>query len=250
MILLNSYFENERDLWGEHVFCKDLARDEDFAHFVFSPVIARGSIAFNNSVGFTLKTLGFPDLRWPFNNDPKIYNYATLKNLPNVLNDDVILYNSYHTLSAFNLNKKLWIRSAPGNKILTGAVFTRDEFEQELEYLKQVNSDDVCFAIASPKEIHKEYRCIFIDGTFVSGSLYMKDGEPSQDEDVPLSLQQQTQSWFDAQCILPKHIVVDITDQGKIIEVNNLLTSGWYSADLEKIIDRINAICRKITKIS
>lgn len=242
MILLNSYFENERELWGDHVFCDDLARDEHFANFKFSPVIARGSIAFNNSVGFTLKTLGLPDLRWPFNNEPRYYNYGSWKGLPNMLNHDAILYNSHHTLAAFHFHEKLWIRCSAGNKIFTGGVFTREEFERELEYLKQTNCDDISFVVASPKNIHKEYRCIFVNGQIVGDSLYMKDGEPCQNEYTPQSLLECTQRWYDSQCLLPKHIVVDITDTGKIIEINSLLTSGWYAADLIRVISTIRKV--------
>lgn len=239
MILINSYFENERELWGEHIFCEDLARDQDFANFKFSPVIARGSIAFNNSVGFTLKVLDLPDLRWPFNNDARYYNYATMKNLPDILNDDVVLYNSHHTLAAFHFHEKLWIRSAAGNKTFTGGVFTREEFQRELDYLKQINCHDISFAVASPKIIHKEYRCIFVGGKLVGSSLYMVDGDPLMSERVPQNLLDGVQAWFDRQNVLPKNIVVDITDCGKIIEVNSLLTSGWYAADLERVITSI-----------
>lgn len=239
MILLNSYFENERELWGEHIFCDDLARDEDFTHFKFSPVIARGSIAFNNSVGFSLKTLGYPDLRWPFNNDPKFYNYGSWRHLPNMLNDDAILYNSHHTLAAFHFHEKLWIRCAGGNKLFTGGVFTREEFEHELTYLEQVNCHDISFAVASPKKVHKEYRCVFVDGKVVGHSLYMIDGEPCQNEKTPQNLINGVQAWYDSQNFLPRHVVVDITDTGKIIEINSLLTSGWYACDLERIIGSI-----------
>jgi hypothetical protein len=246
MILINSYFENERELWGDHVFCDDLARDEHFAGFKFSPVIARGSIAFNNSVGFTLKTLGLPDLRWPFNNDARYYNYGAWRSMSNMLNDDAVLYNSYHVLAAFHFHEKLWIRCAGGNKIFTGGVFSREEFERELDYMKQTNCDDTTFVIASPKKINKEYRCIFVDGRIVGDSLYMVDGVPCQNEHASKSLLESTQRWYDSQCFLPKHVVVDVTDSGKIIEINSLLTSGWYSADCEKVIAAIQGVYKTL----
>lgn len=236
MILINSYFENERELWGEHIFCEDLCRDNDIERNGFTPIVARGSIAFDNSVKFTLKTLGLPDLRFPFNNDPKYYNYSNWGYLPNLLNHEFLICDKNFTLDALKAFGKLWIRCASGNKNFTGGVFTKDEFEQELEYLKQVNCDDIDFVIDRAKQINREYRFVFVGGKVISSSLYMENGNPKQGEPAPDDLIKFAQKWFDIQCILPKSVVVDITDDQKIIEINNLFTSGWYSCDLEKII--------------
>jgi len=240
MILINSYFENERELWGEHIFCEDLCRDEDIKRNGFAPIVARGSIAFDNSVKFALKTLGLPDLRFPFNNDSKFYNYEYWSILPDLLNADFDISYKESLPEYFNIyhrrHGKIWIRCASGNKNFTGGVFTKDEFERELDYLKQINCDDIKFVIASPKTIFREYRFVFIGGKVISSSLYMENGNPKQGEHAPDELTKFAQEWFDSQHILPKHVVVDITDDRKIVEINNIFTSGWYSCDLEKII--------------
>ena len=236
MILINSYFENERELWGEHIFCEDLCRDNDIERNGFTPIVARGSIAFDNSVKFALKTLGLPDLRFPFNNDPRFYNYSYWKSLPDLLNADC-WFDTWEEISeSLEHRDKLWIRSASGNKNFTGGVFTRSEFMNEVEYLKQINSDDIMFVVAHPKTIYREYRFVFVGGKVISSSLYMENGNPKQGEHAPDDLIKFAQKWFDSQCLLPKHVVVDITDDQKIIEINNIFTSGWYSCDLEKII--------------
>jgi hypothetical protein len=240
MILINSYFENERELWGEHIFCEDLCRDEDIKRNGFAPIVARGSIAFDNSVKFTLKTLGLPDLRFPFNNDPKYYNYSYWRSLPDLLNEDYFDgYEWEDVLDSFQHHEKLWIRSASGNKNFTGGVFTRGEFMNEVEYLKQINSDDIVFVVAYPKTIYREYRFVFVGGKVISSSLYMENGNPKQGEHASDDLTKFAQKWFDSQCLLPKHVVVDITDDQKIIEINNIFTSGWYSCDLERIITAV-----------
>lgn len=236
MILINSYFENERELWGEHIFCEDLCRDEDIRRNGFTPIVARGSIAFDNSVKFALNTLRLPDLRFPFNNDPKYYNYKYWESLPKLLNNERWFDHWQGVLESFNEYEKIWIRSASGNKNFTGGVFTRSEFMNEVEYLKQINSVGIEFVVAHPKTIYREYRFVFVGGKVISSSLYMENGNPKQGEHAPDDLVKFAQKWFGSQHLLPKHVVVDITDDQKIIEINNIFTSGWYSCDLEKII--------------
>ena len=140
--------------------------------------------------------------------------------------------------SAVTLNNKVQsivlLPRSPVNPIKDLAVF-----ERELTYLEQVNCHDISFAVASPKKVHKEYRCVFVDGKVVGHSLYMIDGEPCQNEKTPQNLINGVQAWYDSQNFLPRHVVVDITDTGKIIEINSLLTSGWYACDLERIIGSI-----------
>lgn len=246
MILLDSYFENEREAWGPHVFCTDLCPDSVFHGFKFSPVIARGSIAFNSGVGHTLKSLGYPDLRWPFNDNPNIYNYGALLNYPDILNHDAKIFNAVHTLACFHFSDRLWIRSAAGNKAFSGGVFTKEEFLQELEYLEQKGLSDMVFAVASPKKVHKEYRLVVVDNAIISSSLYMVDGSPKQGEHAPYDVLSFANVWFANSFSIPNNVVIDVSDDLKIIEINPLLTSGWYSCDVEAIVSAIKNVYEKV----
>lgn len=251
MIVINSYFEEEREVWGEHIYVPDLCRDEDIIANGFTPIVARGSIAFNSSVGNTLRLLNLPDLRWPFNNLPRTYNYSywVYNKIPNLLNHDALIVEGVDkVMPMFNNNEKLWLRSEAGNKAFSGGVFTLEEFKQEAEYLRQNYLDGLIFAVATPKKIRREFRYVIVDGKVISSSLYMESGELKDGERASTRQINFVQNWFNSSaCILPKNLVVDFTDEDQLIEVNSLLTSGWYSCDLEKIVHSIKQVINSLS---
>jgi len=59
-------------VYEESEFC-------DEKDLVFGPIFPRGSIAFINSLKFSLRAKGWPDLIWPFNQNAALFNYSSWK---------------------------------------------------------------------------------------------------------------------------------------------------------------------------
>lgn len=253
MIILfqDDYFPEEKNIWEKYgaVVVHGL-HGKNFN--TFEPILARGTIAFDRSVKQTLRSQGWPDITWPFLNDWKVYNYDYLLNCSDLLNFDAeVLHNN--DMGVYPMNKvwanllpsekKLWIRSNSGSKLFTGGIFDVKTFKIEQDYLIQHNMHDIEFVVAFPKKIGKEWRLIVINDTIVSGSLYMDNGEEVTGSKLPTEVVDFATEWVKKHHFLfPQGYVLDICeheDQYKCVEVNNLLTSGWYNSDIDKIVYHI-----------
>lgn len=226
----------------------------------FAPVVARGAIQFHNSVGAALRQKGWPDLRWPFNNEWVKYGYRFLNNFDGILNPDVSfgykeqshgevfevewtpLSLFYEWDRRFGKGEKLWVRSEAGTKGFTGGLLIKEELEVQVNYCLQNNLIDIPLVIAHPKQIEAEYRLLFVGGKYISGSEYFPDGSPPHGF-VTAAARDAGMQWMEKY----GHnwggsltVDVAVTDEGfKIVEVNNLLTSGWYAADIEKVVQAV-----------
>jgi hypothetical protein len=262
ILFQNDYFPEEQAIWEKygakviHGLCPEKVIKE------FSPVVARGTIAFDRSVKQSLKYNGWPNIMWPFNNDWKVYNYDYLMNFNDLLNDDaeIIIDTEWSndpiddvwSAITHSEGKKLWVRSNSGSKQFSGGVFTEEEFLKERDYLKQkgINLD---FVIASPKKIYKEWRCVIINHEVISSSQYMKNCEPETKSytETPEGVIKFANYWAKKHMFMfPDSYVLDVCDVGKLVggyyeddyrvcEVNSLLSSGWYECDIERIVDII-----------
>lgn len=254
MIILfqDDYFPEEKNIWEKYgaVVVHGL-HGKNFN--TFEPILARGTIAFDRSVKQTLRSQGWPDITWPLLNDWKVYNYDYLLNCSDLLNSDAHIY---HNDSEWSDNypmddvwsdvwffKKRWIRSNSGSKLFTGGIFDEPTYIVERDYLEQHNLKDIEFVTAEPKIIGKEWRLIIINDTVISGSLYMDKGEVVTDSKLPQEVVDFATEWVKKHHYLfPQGYVLDVCeheDQYKVVEVNNLLTSGWYNSDIDKIVYHI-----------
>lgn len=240
-------FEEERAVWESRGASIHETIFDDRKLNKFAPTVARGSIQFHNSVGSAFRQKGWPDLRWPFSSDWKRYDYLFLSMFPNILNADAD-FGLGGKLTASQLLEReyewpRWIRSVDGTKGMTGSVCTKEEFEVQAQFLKQQNSAGLPLVTARLKEIYEEFRLIFVDKTYISGSEYHYDGRKAGDTYIPAKILKFGKEWAaEYGHNWNGTFVLDIatTDRGyKVVEVNNLLTSGWYNADVEAIADTI-----------
>lgn len=227
----------------------------------FAPTVARGSIQFDFSVAAAMRQKGWPDIKWPFNNPWRLYGYEFLKTLgpeADLLNHDVEFYigsmGGTYSITPGTLEDMLdqpgywpkWIRSEAGTKGLVGGVYTAEQFAVWIEFAKQNGLLSQSLVTAAPKKIFEEWRLIFVDGKYISGSQYHSDGRKPVDGYVPDSVTLYGYRWnLKFGHNWKGNYVLDIayTDNGfKVVEINNLLTSGWYAADLEKVITHIGHV--------
>ena len=138
-----------------------------------------------------------------------------------------------------------FIRPCEDTKAFSGSIFTKEEFNQWRETLLQ--EDDMCTfsdmdVVASPLQtIFAEYRFFIVNGNIATYSQYKKGDtvltSSFVEEDVIRYVKQMVDVWQPADAF-----VMDIakTENGyKVIEINNINSSGFYAADLEKFIEAI-----------
>lgn len=134
----------------------------------------------------------------------------------------------------------LFARPVSPFKEFAGRVFTKEEFDSEYEFLKQRNADlGMICAIGNPEDIGREWRCVFIDGKYISGSQYLDQGELDISGEVPKEVIDYAQKLANDDYFLNNSGFVldicEIRDKLHLVEVNALETSSFYGADLDKI---------------
>jgi ATP-grasp domain, R2K clade family 2 len=263
LLFQNNYFPEEQDIWEKHnaTIINGLCPEKIIKEF--SPVVARGTVAFDRSVKQSLKYNGWPDIMWPFNNDWKVYNYDYLLNCSDIFNYDakVVKIDEFsgewamEEVSKGFPKSKYWIRSNTGSKQFSGGVFDLDEFLLESEYLKQKNLY-IELVAAKPKTLKQEWRCVIINHMVISTSQYMNNGEPEIKSftETPIEVINFAEYWVKKHMFMfPDSYVLDVCDMGGqstdcgggyeydlyVMEVNNLTTSGYYECDIERIVDEI-----------
>ena len=247
---MNIFFEKDLFLEEESIWISRGARSyltffDDRDVRKFEPTIARGSIQFHHSVESAFRYKKWPNLMWPFDNSWNKYDYKFLLNCEGILNHDAVFYKNIDELINYGDPKyfPLWVRSNSGTKQFTGGVFTQAKLLEEKNYMDQNNLLDVELVTAIPKHLYQEYRFIFIGGKYISSSMYMDQGEKKETSDVSDSLIRFATVWasnwghnWNGTFVVD---IVETANGRQVVEVNNLLTSGWYSCDIEKVVDEV-----------
>lgn len=95
------------------------------------------------------------------------------------------------------------------------------------------------------KDIYQEYRFFVIDGKVVTGSLYKQGGKPLSSPIVNDDVLQFAEDMVNIWCP-DRGFVIDIAvlpdNELKIVELNNLNSSGFYSCDIGKIVNAIECM--------
>ena len=96
-------------------------------------------------------------------------------------------------------------------------------------------------SVSPVRTIMREYRLFFVDGRLVTGSLYRQAGEVvlsgEVDPDAVAYGEAIAQQWSPAEAFV---MDIALTDDGyRVIEFNNINSSGFYAADVERYIDAI-----------
>jgi len=145
----------------------------------------------------------------------------------------------------------LFIRPTSGAKTFSGGVFTKEEFVDEMNFLvKSKNGDpfSICM-FAKPVPIRREWRTIFVNNKYSSGSQYMLDGEKTLSACVPnevvafagaIAESSYFQNIFDFTLD-----VAEVPGGLGMLEVNGFETASFYAADLEKVYsDWSKSLCK------
>lgn len=135
----------------------------------------------------------------------------------------------------------LFIRPVSGFKEFSGNVFTKESFETEYNFVtknKNISPDLIC-AVCDPVEIGREWRAIFVDGEYISGSQYMNKGELEIKKEIPDEVIEFAKKIAaDDYFLNIFEYVIDVAEVGgelKLVEINAFETASFYGADLDAL---------------
>ena len=167
---------------------------------------------------------------------PALRNY-TLSPKNTYFNDMDFFVNHY---SSFDF--PLFLRPCNGFKTFSGQVFpSKEKLVEEWNFIKKnKNVDTALMCMTSPvKKITKEWRTIFINNEYCSGSQYMILDEVNISNDIPEHV------IFFAKAIAShpyfqniSNFCIDICESSgslSLLEINSFECSSFYGADLDKI---------------
>jgi hypothetical protein len=137
---------------------------------------------------------------------------------------------------------RFFIRPEEDNKAFDGMVidcemladWRRDAARQHLQNLAVV--------ISPVRQIYREYRLFVVNEEVVTGSVYKVGGRPHAspevEDDVLAYARSVIARWTPAESFV---VDIGLTEDGlKIIEFNNINSSGFYASDVAKYVDAIN----------
>ncbi len=156
-----------------------------------------------------------------------------------MLNADVTM----GTLATVQIDRaaNFFIRPLEDNKAFDGAVIDAEMLDAWRRDPARERFLDMAVMVSPVKPIYREYRLFIVNNQIVTGSVYRVGGraEVSPDvEDYVLDFARSViQRWTPAEsCVMD----IALTDSGlKVIEFNNINSSGFYASDVAKYVDAI-----------
>jgi len=174
------------------------------------------------------------------------FDFVALKNIygDELLNPDFITGELFHLDPVWD---EFFIRPTGNNKLFTGTKMSKQEFITWVEDERKKAStkyEGKTIMISPVKQILAEYRLFILNNNVVSASSYMVDGvfrTGVKPDNEALGYAKQMIHHFE----LSKAYVMDIakTNDGyKIVEFNNLNSSGFYENDIKAIVHAIQSL--------
>ena len=160
------------------------------------------------------------------------------------VSDDAYFTDMHNVLGSLwqDSGKSQFVRPTSGFKTFSGNCYNYQSFKNESEFLKQnknIHPRDVLCMVAQPRIINYEWRLIYIDGKYISGSHYMTNGKLSSYLSVPmealtLANHIAAQDYFANNFAFVLDIAM-VEGKFRLIEVNAFETASFYKADLNAV---------------
>lgn len=143
------------------------------------------------------------------------------------------------TVANLDLQTPMFVRPVADSKAFDGAVLTPEAVDNVLSNSPALA--EVRVAVSPVRTIMREYRLFFVNGKLVTGSLYRQAGEVvlsrEVDPDAVSYGEGVAQRWSPAEAFV---MDIALTEDGyRVIEFNNINSSGFYAADVERYVDAI-----------
>jgi hypothetical protein len=149
-----------------------------------------------------------------------------------------------------------FVRPASDTKEFPARVYGREEFmewcdkvQRMVDTAKPDERLDVTMearlVISPPREIAQETRCWIVDRKLVTASVYRRYETVIHDSDVDEDVRAFAQSIAERAWQPHRAYVLDVGrvgDQLKVVEINTLNSAGFYAADMQKLVEAIEAM--------
>lgn len=160
---------------------------------------------------------------------------------PELLNADV----ACGTLANVNPGQlsRFFIRPLEDNKAFDGMLMDAEMLAEWRRDPAKCGLQDMEVIVSPVKQIYREYRLFVVKHEVVTGSVYRIGGRAEISTDVEDYVLDYARSVI-GQWAPAESFVVDIclTEQGlKVIEFNNINSSGFYACDVAKYVDAIQS---------
>ena len=168
----------------------------------------------------------------------------------NLLNGDAVVSK---VKDAANLctSDSAFLRPTEDTKAFAGTVMSKAEFEKWQSNISKIPEEEFSplhkntdIIISSTKEIESECRVFVVDGKIVASSMYKQGSRVITSVDVPTQFiefaKQMVDLWQPARAF-----VIDVAKTAlgfKVIEINNINSSGFYKADVYAIVKAIKEL--------
>jgi len=160
----------------------------------------------------------------------------------NLLNFDSRIHKTSDQLE-WKKGEKKFIRPTQDTKSFTGAVFSKNQWEEFIEnqlynYRSEIFNEETFIQVSSVKEIHKEIRFWVVGGKIITGSQYRLGNQTIYDEYYEEEAKEFAQSMVDKFQLADAFVIdVCLTDNGwKVVECGCINCAGFYKSDLQKLI--------------
>lgn len=183
--------------------------------------------------------------------------------LENILNPDSLVQplGEYFNLSMFE-GSNVFVRPVLDSKTFNGEVKSKYDFkdwQQSIKFMEEFMVDelvdipmlnkDTVIAVAAAKKIYSEYRMFIVNNKVVTASMYQLGGKLITTKDIDKRVlrfaDEMIQTWVPAAAFVMD--IADTADGLKVIEINNINSSGFYAADPQKIIMAIEELVKHKT---
>ncbi len=139
----------------------------------------------------------------------------------------------------------MFVRPTNDMKYFAGRIFEREEFLDWHRRVCELNLEDgstltpeTPIQLAPPVVIHAEYRYWVVKGRIVTRSLYKRGDQVFYSDEVDECLDRYVEERI-AEWSPHETFVIDVCDTPdgiRIVEINTLNASGFYAADVQKLV--------------
>ena len=150
------------------------------------------------------------------------------------------LYGKFNDIQIDNMSK-FFIRPLEDNKAFDGMVIDKEMLESLRKDPTKNYLGELDVIVSPTKDIYREYRLFVVKNTVVTGSVYKVAGKPQVSENVEKDVVDYVHTiinkWVPSESFV---IDVSLTEEGyKVIEFNNINSSGFYASNVPKYVEAI-----------
>lgn len=144
----------------------------------------------------------------------------------------------------------LFIRPNTGNKVFTGQLLTREDFDEQYRFLGRYGPYPYTLVVASaPRNINIEWRFVVADGCVLTGSQYMVEGHNQckrYDSGPAFDYAQKVLDTVDYEPDRVWTLDVCSTSEGfHVLEIGSFSCAGLYACDVRPVVEKVSEIVMK-----